>query len=132
IRITLKLTAEGLLQKGLPILQAYRLEKSRDGRWVVVFDRKAAPVERRPTGPSPTDGLSPEEADLVQSILQETGSSGDRFWWGQCVKRLGRESVYRALGQFREAKSLATVKNPGGLLTKIFKDIALEQGVALK
>jgi hypothetical protein len=45
---------------------------------------------------------------------------------------LGRESIYRALGQLREARGLAHVRNPGGLLTKIFKDIAREQGIALK
>ena len=37
----------------------------------------------------------------------------------------------RALGQLKEARSLGHVLNPGGLLTKIFKDIAQEAGVAL-
>jgi len=32
----------------------------------------------------------------------------------------------------KEARQLSHVKNPGGLLTKIFKDLAKEAGVVLK
>jgi hypothetical protein len=39
--------------------------------------------------------------------------------------------VDRALGQLKEARQLARVTNPGGLLTKIFKDIAAEARIAL-
>jgi hypothetical protein len=47
------------------------------------------------------------------------------------VKRLGPGAVDRALGQLKDARQLSSVRNPGGLLTKIFKDIATEAGIAL-
>jgi hypothetical protein len=39
--------------------------------------------------------------------------------------------VDRALGQLKEARQLSSIRNPGGRLTKIFKDIATEAGIAL-
>jgi hypothetical protein len=39
--------------------------------------------------------------------------------------------VDRALGQLKEGRQLSSVRNPAGLLTKIFKDIATEAGIAL-
>ena len=68
---------------------------------------------------------------LVDRIADAVGSGDDRPWWTQCVKRLGPGAVDRALGQLKEARQLSSVRNPGGLLTKIFKDIATEAGTAL-
>jgi hypothetical protein len=39
--------------------------------------------------------------------------------------------VDRALGQLKEAPQLSSARNPSGLLTKIFKDITTEAGIAL-
>ena len=47
------------------------------------------------------------------------------------MKRLGAGAVDRALGQLKEARQLSSVRNPGGLLTKIFKGIATEAGITL-
>ena len=70
---------------------------------------------------------------LVDRIADAVGSGDDRPWWPQwCVKRLGPGAVDRALGQLEEARQLSSVRNPGGLLTKIFKDIATEAGIALQ
>jgi len=68
---------------------------------------------------------------LVDRISDAVGSGDDRPWWTQCVKRLGSGAVDRALGQLKEARQLSSVRNPGGLLTKIFKDIANEAGIGL-
>ena len=43
MRKALRGAAEGLLANGLPILAGFRLERSKDGRWLAVFERKAAP-----------------------------------------------------------------------------------------
>jgi hypothetical protein len=64
-------------------------------------------------------------------IADGVGSSDDHRWWAQCLSRPGMGAVDRVLGQLKEACYLGTVKNRGGLLTKIFKDIAEEAGVAL-
>jgi hypothetical protein len=40
--------------------------------------------------------------------------------------------VDRALGQLKEACELGKVRSRGALLTKIFKDIAEETGIALQ
>ena len=68
---------------------------------------------------------------LVDRIADAVGSGDDRPWWTQCVKRLGPGTVDRALGQLKEARQLSSVRNPGGLLTKIFKGIATEAGITL-
>ena len=47
------------------------------------------------------------------------------------MKRLGAGAVDRALGQLKEARQLSSDRNPVGLLTKIFKGIAIEAGIAL-
>ena len=70
------------------------------------------------------EDLSPALVALVDRIADAVGSRDDRPWWMQCVKRLGPGAVERALGQLKEARQLSSVRNPGGLLTKIFKDIA--------
>ena len=68
----------------------------------------------------------------MDRISDVVGSGDDRPWWMQwCVKRLGSGAVDRALGQLKEARQLSSIRNPGGLLTKIFKDIAAEAGIAL-
>jgi len=77
------------------------------------------------------EDLSPALVALVDRIADAVGSGDDRPWWTQCVKRLGPGAVDRALGQLKEARQLSSIRNPGGLLTKIFKDIASEAGIAL-
>ena len=74
------------------------------------------------------EDLSPA---LVDRISDAVGSGADRPWWTQCVKRLEPGAVDRALGQLKEARQLSSVRNPGGLLTKILKDIAIEADFAL-
>jgi hypothetical protein len=39
--------------------------------------------------------------------------------------------VDRALSQLKEVRQLSSIRNPGGLLTKILKDIATEAGIVL-
>jgi hypothetical protein len=127
----LKRTAHGLLSKRLPVLQSFALERARDGRWLAVFHRKAAPCQQGTLSPQILEGLSPGVAGLVERIVAATGNRGDRLWWAQCAKRLGEGAVDRALGQLKDAKQRGNVRKPGALLTKIFKDIATEQGIAL-
>jgi hypothetical protein len=77
------------------------------------------------------EDLSPAVVALVDRISDAVGSNDDRPWRTQCVKRLAHGAVERGLGQLKEARQLSSVRNPGGLLTKIFKDIAIEAGIAL-
>jgi hypothetical protein len=77
------------------------------------------------------EDLSPAVMALVDRISDAVGSNDDRPWRTQCVKRLGHGAVDGALGRLKEARQLWSVRNPGGLLTKIFKDTASEAGIAL-
>ena len=77
------------------------------------------------------EDLSPAVVALVDRISDAVGSNDDRPWRTQCVKRLGSGAVERALGQLKEARQLSSDRNPVGLLTKIFKGIAYEAGIAL-
>lgn len=132
VRATLKKTAEGLLAKRLPILGAFALEAARNGRQLAVFHR-AAPVKQALRLRSyAAERFAPAVACLVRRITEAVGDEDDVLWWTQCVRRLGAGAVDRALGQLREARSAQAVRNPGGLLTKIFKDLAAEAGVTLR
>ncbi len=127
----LKKAAHGLLTKKLPILDSFHMDRARDGRALAVFRRKVAPRQDSFVPLYAAEELAPGLAGLVDRIIEATGNPADRHWWTQCVKRLGSGAVDRALGQLKEARQLGQVRNPGGLLTKIFKDIAEAQGIVL-
>lgn len=131
VRAILKDAAQGLIEKKVRILESFTLEESRAGEWLATFHRGT--VANRPyTIPhNAAEELSPQLTLLVDRIAQAIGGDEDRIWWSQCVRRLGAGAVDRALGQLKEARHLYQVKNPGGLLTKIFKDIATEAGIVL-
>jgi hypothetical protein len=126
----LKSAAQGLLHHGLPILADVRFELSR-GRAMAEFHRKAAPRQDAPPSTRAAEGISEETRGLVERIAEQVGGHDDLLWWARCAERLGRGGVDRALGQLKEAAARGGVRNPGGLLTKIFKDIAAERGVGL-
>jgi hypothetical protein len=130
-RAMLKQTANALLAKKLPILDRFSLERSRDGRWVATFHRAGEQRTAYTLPAAAAEELTPAISSLVDRIVEATGNADDRLWWAQCAKRLGAGPVDRALGQLKEAKQLGRVTNPGGLLTKIFKDIAAEGRIAL-
>jgi hypothetical protein len=130
-RRILKLAAQGLLDKRLPILHSFALEKNAVGRWLAVFHRRAAPQQHAPFPRYAAEELTPGLSALVERVVDATGNGDDRLWWTQCVKRLGQGGVDRALGQLKEARQLGSVRNPSALLTKIFKDLASEYQVTL-
>ena len=131
VRRSLKTAAQGLLVKGLPILAAFRLERSRQGRWLAVFERRAAPLQDKATLQRAGEAMAPCLEDLIGRIMEAVGNSADRLWWTQCAKRLGQGAIERGLGLLKEARHTGKVKNPGGLLTSFLKDIAAESGIAL-
>jgi hypothetical protein len=116
-----------LLDAGLPILAGHRSQRDRDGTWWAVFRRG------RGTARIPAAGARPagQTHYQVERIVAAVGGEAGRRWWTRCVERLGPGPVDRALGLLREAQRAGRVENPGGLLTKIFKDIAAETGTRL-
>ena len=65
VRVALKKAAQGLLDMKLPILEAFLVEKSRDGRWLATFTRKAPPRQDAPVPAHAAEDLSPALAALV-------------------------------------------------------------------
>src|SRR5438270_13560651 len=102
------------------------MEKGRDGRWLAVFHRSQAPGQGYRIARTSAGELMPGVSALVDRIVEVTRNPDDRLWWTQCVRRLGPGAVDRALGQLKEAISTGKVRSRGALLTKIFKDIAVE------
>lgn len=133
VRAILKEVGEGLLEKGLPLLRAVRMDRSRRGRWIAVYERNdlAKARLRRAQVPPSAETTSARLEDQVERIIEATESPRDRRWWINCVSRLGPAVVDRALGQLREACGTGRVRNPAALLTKIFKDLAEEAGIEL-
>ncbi len=128
-RRTLAAAADGLVRAGLPALASFRLTPAAGGRWLAEFRRGTPPADPFPVPRRPPD--SPAVAELVGRIAEAVGGEDDRAWWARCAERLGRGAVDRGLGLLKEARRNGPVRNPGGLLTKFFKDIAAEAGVAL-
>lgn len=123
--------ANGLLEKRLPTLSGFRLVTSANGIWIAEFDRGTPPAEPFTLPRRAAEALSPTTAELVDRIAEAVGSDDDRVWWARCAATLGRGAVDRGLGLLKEARQSGTVTNPGGLLTKFFKDIAAENGAML-
>ena len=131
VRSTLRSAAEGLLAKKLPILADFHFERSVNGGVLAVFIRGEAPVKDTQTIRRAGIALAPAIAEHVERIVETVGSDADRLWWAQCVRRLGHGPVDRGLGLLKEAIQAGKVRNPGGLLTSFFKDIAKEMKVVL-
>lgn len=131
-RVAIRKAAEGLLEKQIPILAAFRFDRGREGRYIAVFERKHAPKQHRRTGRYAAEVLEPSAALHLDLITEAVGSRDDVVWWTYCIRRLGGGAVDRALGQLKEACRAGQVRNRGGLLTKIFKDIADESGESLR
>jgi len=130
-RKTIKRTANGLLEANVPILASFRFEKSVNGQWLVVFERKQAPRQDANTYRHAARELSPGLRSLVERIIEAVGGSDDRVWWTQCANRLGAGAVDRGLGLLKEARQIQEIRNPGGMLTWLFQKIAREYGVSL-
>lgn len=130
VRAILSRTTKGLLEKGLPILQSYRIEKAgRGGEWLVYFYRKNTPKE---ISAIRKDSFNPDLEFLVQILIDASGEPKSKNWWLQCARSLGRDGVFRAVGQFKEKALLEDLLSRGAMLTAIIKDIARQQGVKIK
>ncbi len=131
-RVAIRNAAQGLLDKNLPSLARFGFDRGRQGRWIAVFERKAAPRQDRRTSRLAAEILEPSVTLYLDLIAEAVGTNDDAVWWTYCIRRLGTGAVDRALGQLKEATRASAVRNRGGLLTKIFKDIAKESGEALQ
>lgn len=130
VRSALKDAAQGLLDKKIPILESFTVAKSDRGKWVATFRRKSLPKDT----PHPRERrelLPPDMQDLVNRLIEASGEPEDWRWWTQCARSIGRDGIFRALGQFDETSKLRLVRNPGAMLSKILKDIAKEQKVTI-
>lgn len=130
-RKVLARAARGLLAADVPILSAFRIEPSATGKALAVFERKQAPRQDHKTYRHAAEALAPAVFDQVERIVEAVGGDDDRAWWTQCVKRLGRGAVDRGLGLLKEARQTQNIRNPGGLLTRLFQNFAREYGVSL-
>jgi hypothetical protein len=127
----LSAAANGLLAKSLPTLAAFRLTRANSGGWLAEFNRGVKPAATYTRPRHAVRAFTPAVADLVARIGEAVGSADDDLWWARCAERLGPGAVDRGLGLLKEARRSGRVSNPGGLLTKFFKDIADEGGIAL-
>ncbi|MFO0807591.1 MAG: hypothetical protein U0746_03125 [Gemmataceae bacterium] len=132
VRKAVRSAAQGLIDKGVPTLAGFRFERSNDGRWVVVFDRKEAPKQDYATVRAAAAAMEPYLEEVVERVMVAVGSRDDRLWWERCVRRLGVGPVERGLGLLKEASQSGKVRSKGAVLTKFLKDIAIEMRVAIR
>ena len=75
--------------------------------------------------------LVPDKNGVIKLPRNVVGNCDDYAWWTQCAKRLESGAVARGLGLLKEARCTQVIKNPGGMLTWLFKKIARGYGVSL-
>lgn len=130
-RAILKRAAQGLQAAGYHLLAGFEIKKVRDARWLIEFRRNQTSGQGYRLARTAAAELVPGVSALVDRIIEVTRNRRDRLWWSQCARRLGQGAVDRALGQLKEGIAAGKIRNRGAVLTKIFKDIAEESGIAL-
>lgn len=129
VRAILSNTAKGLLEKKLPILQSFKIDKSgRGGEWLAYFYRKQAPKD---TIAIKKNSFDPDVEFLVEELIEISGEPGSKNWWLQCARSLGRDGIFRAIGQFKEKELLTDLRSRGAMLTAILKDVAEQQEIKI-
>lgn len=130
VRAILSKTANGLLEKKLPILQSFKIEKSgRSGEWLAYFYRKQTPKD---TITLRKNSFDPDLEFLVEELISISGEAGSKNWWLQCARSLGRDGIFRAIGQFKEKELLVDLRSRGAMLTAILKDVAEQQEIKIQ
>lgn len=126
VRKAIARAARGLLDREVPILKSFCFERSQaTGAWLAIFRRNLRPKQLYRMPKHAAVNLDPEIALLVDDIVAQVGGSDDVRWWTKCAEVLGPDLVYQALSQLKEASGGSRpVRNRGGLLTKILKDLA--------
>ena len=132
VRRLLAEAATGLRVGDVGLLSDFHFSLSTNGEWLAEFTRATRLATTYTVPRRAAESLNPLVAELVARIAEAVGSDDDRVWWARCAETLGRGAVDRGLGLLKEAKATGKVTNPGGLLTKFFKDIAAEAGSSLR
>jgi hypothetical protein len=129
VRAILSQAANGLLEKKLPILQSFKIEKAgRGGEWLAYFHRKQKPKD---TIAIRKNSFDPDTEFLVEQLIEISGEPGSKNWWLQCARSLGRDGIFRAIGQFKEKELLTDLRSRGAMLTAIIKDVAEQQEIKI-
>ncbi len=129
VRAILSQAAKGLLEKKLPILQSFKIEKSgRGGEWLAYFHRKQSPKDSIAIRKNSFD---PDLEFLVEELIEISGEPGSKNWWLQCARSLGRDGIFRAIGQFKEKELLTDLRSRGAMLTAILKDVAEQHEIKI-
>jgi len=133
-RANLKRAAQGLLDKGFPLLRDFRIRMSR-GIYLAEFSRKVRPQPEKPIGAFTVDvDLEPYEREVVSKIVAATDDPGAFYWYAHCVKTLGADIGTRALANFRELYvdgDQPIRKTKGHAMTGVLKGIAKEMNLVL-
>lgn len=132
VRTALRQLAQGLLERGVPTLKSFRFETSRrNGEWLIIFERGERPKQRSVRKTRNGFCLDPEVGLLVDDIVDQVGSRDDVLWWRKCAELLRSDLIHQGLSQLKDAGQSQRIKNRGGLLTKIFKDLARTHGLSI-
>lgn len=134
VRAALAQAAQGLLDRRVPTLKSFRFEKStRTGEWLILLERDVKPKQDYRVPRHVALSLDPEIGLLVNDIVRQVGSRDDVLWWTKCAEVLGPELVIQGLSQLQDARQGSKpVRNAGGLLTRIFKDLATKRKLTIQ
>lgn len=124
LRLSLKRAAQGILDAQVPILKSFNLERSADGRWLIVFHRARRPRQDYGIPGYAAGEFLPGLLLLVDELVEFTKSPQSRPWFTNCVRALGVDVSHFCFAQLKEACTIHEVRDRGALLTKIFEDKA--------
>ncbi len=137
-RQTLKKAAEGLIEKGYPNLEGFKIGQAKGtGNWLVRFKRRALVAQEKPVmAPSPAS-LPEDIRFLVEDIVELTKDSGSIQFYAKSIRALGAEQVRYAYADLKSemlsrSGDAEPIKKPGAWLTKKLLEMAKERGIELR
>ena len=133
VRLKIRQTCDSLIERGLPILDGYELEKTQSGDYRVTFHRKEKPKGEKQRPALDPKSVAPHVHALVEDMIELTNSPHSRTWFAHCATVLGSDQTYRAISECRDWLHQNKPKTTrGAVLTGFLNELAKQQGKTLK
>jgi len=137
-RHNLKLAAEGLIEKGYPNLEAFKIGRhAGTGNWLASFKRKEQVAQDRQVAVPSIESLPEDVRHLIGDVIELTNDPGSTKLWLKYTRLLGPDAMRFALADLKSetlsrSGGAETIKNRGAWLNTKLQEMAKERGVSFE
>jgi hypothetical protein len=137
IKLQIKRSCTGLMEKGFNLLESFEFEKGLNKQEFIVFKRNGAlPKAFTPTSKKGNffgNGMEQSGIDfIVEDILAVCEDSKSIEFYKKIARTVPESTIYRALSEVKETRDLGEIKkSKGALFTNLIKKYAQEQGIEI-